>query len=100
MNNVRRILVIIVLTLGMLVCHIKGILAQNVRLEGKTFVQQSTSGDSTRTEYYFQDRNGVSYPIYLSSRGKAYAWVKSKKSGKLYKRYLPKVTEKLNQKKK
>lgn len=83
MNNVRRILVLIVLILGMLVCHINGILAQNVRLEGKTFVQQSTSGDSTRTEYYFKDRNGV-----------------KSKNGKLYKRYLPKVTEKLNQKRK
>ena len=99
MNNTRRILVLIVLILGMLVCHIKGILAQNVRLEGKTFVQESKSGDSTRTEYYFQDRNGVKSPIFLSSKGKAYTWVKSK-NGKLYKRYLPKVTEKLKQMKK
>ena len=70
--------------------------AQNVRLEGKTFIQQSSVGDSIATGYYYQDQQGYKYPVYLSSKGKAYCWLKSKKTGKMYKRYLPKITEELN----
>ena len=78
----------------------KSLKAQNVKLEGKTFVQQvSVSSDSTATGYFYQDRDGNKYPIFLSSRGKAYCWMKSKKSGKMYKRYLPKITEQLNKEK-
>ena len=70
--------------------------AQNVKLEGKTFVQQASVGDSIQTGFYFQDSQGNKYPVFLSSKNKAYAWVKSKKNNKMYKRYLPKVTEELN----
>lgn len=69
--------------------------AQNVRLEGNTFVQQSNNADSISTGYYYQDSQGLKYPVYLSSKGKAYCWLKSKKTGKMYKRYLPKITEML-----
>lgn len=79
--------------LGMLFSIKNEIRAQNVVRQGKVFVQSSTSGDSTKTDYEYQDREGVKYTIYLSSKGKAYVWMKSKKTGKLYKRYLPKITE-------
>ena len=69
--------------------------AQNVIRNGKVFIQYSTSGDSIKTDYEYQDREGVKYTIYLSSKGKAYVWMKSKKTGKLYKRYLPKITQML-----
>ena len=69
--------------------------AQNVVRQGKVFVQSSTSGDSIKTDYEYQDKDGNKYVIYLSSKGKAYVWMKSKKTGKLYKRYLPKITEML-----
>lgn len=95
MNTSRRILAFIVLMLGLLAIS-NGMKAQNVRLEGQTFVQQSTCGDSTATEYYYKDLQGCKYPVFLSSKGKAYCWVKSKKSGKMYKKYLPKITEALN----
>ena len=92
MRKSTRILSIIVLILGMLICSSIGVLAQNVVLQKKVFVQSSTSGDSTKTDYEYQDRDGNKYTIYLSNKGKAYCWMKSKKTGKLYKRYLPKIT--------
>ena len=95
MKKSTRILSIIVLILGMLICSSVGVLAQNVVRNGKVFVQSSTSGDSTKTDYEYQDRDGNKYVIYLSSKGKAYVWMKSKKTGKMYKRYLPKITEML-----
>lgn len=95
----HRIVAIIVLLLGFLVLSLRT-QAQNVELQGKTFVQQSTSGDSTATGYTYQDRDGNKYPIFLSARGKAYCWMTSKKTGKKYKRYLPKITEALNKGKK
>lgn len=96
MKKSSRILAIIVLMLGFLVPS-QHIQAQNVVLQKKVFVQSSTSGDSTKTDYEYQDRDGVKYTIYLSSKGKAYVWMKSKKTGKLYKRYLPKITEMLKE---
>lgn len=93
MTKFTIILSICVLMLGMLFSIKNEIRAQNVVRQGKVFVQSSTSGDSTKTDYEYQDREGVKYTIYLSSKGKAYVWMKSKKTGKLYKRYLPKITE-------
>lgn len=97
-NKTSRILGIIVLVLGFLATSM-GMKAQNVVLEGNTFVQQQSVGDSIKTEYYYQDSKGVKHPIFLSSKGKAYCWVKSK-SGKMYKKYLPKITEAINKNRK
>lgn len=94
MRKSTRIFAVIVLMLGFLVLsqHTK---AQNVVRNGNVFVQSQTSGDSTKTDYEYQDRDGNKYVIYLSSKGKAYVWMKSKKTGKMYKRYLPKITQML-----
>ena len=74
--------------------------SQNVVRKGNVFVQQDkTVGDSINTGYYYQDRDGNKHPIFLSPKGKAYCWVQSKKTGKWYRRYLPKVTEQLNKEK-
>ena len=100
MNKTTRILGIIVLILGFLAIS-NGLRGQNVVLKGKTFIQQSTTTvDSIATGYYYQDTEGVKHPIFLSNKGKAYCWVKSKKTGKMYKKYLPKITEQLNKQKK
>ena len=73
----------------------------NVRLEGKTFVVDSVSkGQETKTEYTYQDKNGKLYEVYLSKNGKAFIYAVSKNTGKVYKRYLPKITEMLNEKRK
>jgi len=95
MKKSTRILAIIVLLLGFFVLS-QHLQAQNVVRNGKVFVQSQTSGDSTKTDYEYQDKDGNKYVIYLSSKGKAYCWMKSKKTGKLYKRYLPKITAMLN----
>ena len=70
--------------------------AQNVVKQGNVFVQKQHGGDSIPTGYYYQDLDGNKYPIFLSQKHKAYAWVRSKKTGKMYKKYLPKITKALN----
>lgn len=96
MKKSTRILAIIVLLLGFFVLS-QHLQAQNVVRQGKVFVQSQTSGDSTKTDYEYQDKDGNKYVIYLSSKGKAYVWMKSKKTGKMYKRYLPKITQMLQE---
>ena len=96
MNIKSRILAWIVLLLG-LIAYSQGVFAQNVVRKGHVFVQQSASKDSVKTDYEYQDRDGNKYVIYLSPKGKAYYWAVSKKTGKRYKRYLPKITEMLKE---
>ena len=90
-----RILAWIVLLLG-LIAYSQGF-AQNVILKGKTFIQDSPKQDSVKTDYEYQDRDGVKHAIYLSAKGKAFYWAVSKNTGKRYKRYLPKITEMLKE---
>lgn len=96
MRKSTRILAIIVLMLGFIVLS-QHTQAQNVVRNGKVFVQSQTSGDSTKTDYEYQDKDGNKYVIYLSFKGKAYVWMKSKKTGKMHKRYLPKITQMLQE---
>lgn len=98
MNKMTRIRAIIVLILGLLALSM-GLKAQNVVLKGKTFVQQVDSAKSKaiKTDYVYIDKENNTYPVYLSKNGKAYIIRTSKKTGKEYKQYLPKVTEMFNQ---
>lgn len=91
MNKAARIRAIIVLALGLIALSMSA-RAQNVVLKGHTFTHQSVQKDSVDTGYEYQDKGGNKYTVYLSGTGKAYCWMKSKKTGKLYKRYLPKIT--------
>lgn len=88
----KKILILtsIVLMLGLCVSNT---FAQNVVLKGKTFIQESPKQDSVKTDYEYQDRDGVKHTIYLSPKGKAYYWATSKKTGKRYKRYMPGITK-------
>jgi hypothetical protein len=97
-NKTSRVLGIIVLILGLIM--LSKAHAQNVVRKGFVFVEQadSTIKQGVKTEYTYRDKNGGVYPIYLSSKGKAYIICTSKKTGKSYKRYLPKVTEQLSTK--
>lgn len=84
-----------------LVCSSTGVVTnaqQTIVLEGKTFVVQHPAGTSkdSKTEYVFKDSKGVSYPIYLSSGGKAYIIKVSKKTGKEYKCYIPEIGKRIN----
>lgn len=72
--------------------------AQNVKREGKMFVEMPTGGlkkGSTKTEYTYKAKDGKVYPIWLSANGKAYIVRTSKKTGKEYKQYLPEITRQL-----
>ena len=93
--KVRRIISIVVLVLGMLILHQAGMLAQNVKREGNKFVTVKQDTATKQTDFVFVDKDGNAYPIYLSPKGKAFIICRSKKTGKEYKRYLPKVTEEL-----
>lgn len=101
MSIKHRVFVYLVLILG-LIAVASGMKAQNVVRQGKTFVQQVDSSkqktvkEPTLTGYTYIDSKGVSYPIYLSSTGKAFIKKVSKRTGKEYRQYLPKVTEQLN----
>lgn len=75
--------------------------AQNVVRNGKTFIEKvdttkSVKKTAVETDYIYIDKNGVAYTVYLSSGGKAFIVKTSKKTGKQYRQYLPKVTEELN----
>lgn len=88
----KTILIIFIAIIGM----IMPINAQNVIQEGNIFKEKVESkSQETKTEYYWEDRKGEKYPIYISQRGSCYIKKVSKK-GKEYKQYLGKeVSEKI-----
>ena len=90
------------LSVLLFVCAFSCVQAQDYKQEGTTFVQITNKGNSskaTKTEYIWE-KNGVKYPIYISSRGKAYIIRTSKKTGKEYKQYLPDTVAETIKKKK
>lgn len=97
----RAALFVLVLFFSM--CFIKHVRAQNVVRKGNTFVEQRDSSSkrngATKTVYTYTDSKGQVDTIYLSSTGSAFVWKTSKKTGKKYRKYLPKVTEALGTKK-
>lgn len=73
---------------------------QNVKRVGNTFVEQVDSSKTKKSEVKktnmtYIDKNGKSYDIYISSKGKAFIIRTSKKTGKQYRQYLPNVTKQL-----
>lgn len=72
--------------------------AQNVNRKGNTFTQVTTSKESkeTKTQFVYEDNKGNKYPVYLSSKGKAFIKKVSKKTGKEYKQYMPVIGKQIN----
>ena len=71
--------------------------AQEVVRKGNTFEQVSkkkSKDDVILTKYYYEI-DGKKYPIFLSSKGKAFIKRISAKSGKEYRQYLPKITKQI-----
>jgi len=103
LNKSQRILGIIVLCLGFLALSM-GLKAQDVVRKGNNFIEQqndsSSRGGATKTQYTYTDSKCVTDTVYLSKNGSAFIWKVSKKTGKRYRKYLPKVTEQLGTKKK
>lgn len=66
--------------------------AQTYKVEGNTYKStQSTQVSDTDilTPYRWEDKDGQSYPIYLSKNGRSYIIRTSKKTGNDYRKYLP-----------
>ena len=100
-NSTSRILGIIVLILGLLAIS-TGLKAQNIVRKGNNFSEQCDSTKSqgaTKTEFTYTDSKGQVDTIYLSKNGSAFIFKTSKKTGKVYRKYLPTVTEQLGTKK-
>ena len=79
-----------------------GALAQDkkstIERQGNEFIQKSnscTKGQVIKTDYVYVDSKGQRDTIYISPTGKAFVYRISKKTGNIYKRYLPEVTEQL-----
>ena len=69
-----------------------------IEQKGNVFIQKSNgrgSGQVTKTNYIYEDSKGQRDTIYISSTGKAFVFRVSKKTGNVYKKYLPEVTEQL-----
>lgn len=67
-------------------------IAEVVR-NGNTFETVQTSQTDVQTPYTWKDKDGKTYPIYISKKGACYIKRISKKTGKEYKYYLPKETQ-------
>lgn len=88
----------LIIIAALLCCSISN--AQNVVKQGTTFVQVSKEKgekEVTKTKYTYKTKDGKEYPIYLSSKGKAFI-IRKSKNGKEYKQYLPEVTKALQKK--
>ena len=72
--------------------------AQSVQRQGNTFIVTDTVSKkecAVETDLLFIDKDKKVYNIYVSKNGNAFIYKISKKSGKKYRKYLPKVTEHL-----
>lgn len=101
-QTTSRVIAWIVLVLSLLISSSTGVLAQDnkstIERQGNVFVQKSNSrgsGQVTKTNYIYEDSKGQRDTIYISSTGKAFVFKVSKKTGNVYKKYLPEVTEQL-----
>lgn len=75
--------------------------AQEVVRNGNTFTEVSKKKQKEAfklTPYTYVASDGTKYPIYISDKGKYFIIRKSKKTGKEYRQYLPKVQEQLEHK--
>ena len=102
-QSTSRIIAWIVLILWFAFFSSTGALAQDnkkptIEQKGNVFIQKSNgrgSGQVTKTNYIYEDSKGQRDTVYISSTGKAFVFKVSKKTGSVYKKYLPEVTAKL-----
>lgn len=63
--------------------------AQKFNAETKTFSKENTVKTSIlKTKYKWEESDSI-YPIYITTKGRTYIEKVSKKSGKVYRKYLP-----------
>lgn len=95
-----RIPLIVILIVITLVFAASMVMGQTVTLRGTQF---SVEGQSKRgqafdsiTVYTYRDTNDSVYAVHLSRNLKAFIIRYSERTGRAYRKYLPKVTEQLN----
>lgn len=89
----RKLIIAVMLALAVFTINAE------VKQEGRVFIEQSKAKETQpvqKTDYVYIDSNGESHSIYISANGKAFVYMTSKKTGKVYKKYLPEVTNKLS----
>ena len=102
-QSISRAIAWIVLILWFAFFSYTGVLAQDnkkstIERQGNVFIQKSNnrgSGNVIKTNYIYEDSKGQRDTIYISPTGKAFVFKVSKKTGNVYKKYLPEVTAKL-----
>ena len=102
-KSASRIIAWVVLLLSLVFFSSTGVLAQDnkkptIEQKGNVFIQKSNgrgSNNVTKTNYIYEDSKGQRDTIYISSTGKCFVFKVSKKTGNIYKKYLPEVTEQL-----
>ena len=60
---------------------------------GNTFSVEQTAQADVQTPYTWKDKDGKTYPIFITRKGACYVKRISKKTGKEYKYYLPKEVQ-------
>jgi len=69
-----------------------------IERQGNVFIQKSSrgsNGQAIKTNYIYQDTKGNQDTIYISSTGKCFVFKVAKKTGYIYRKYLPEITEQL-----
>lgn len=82
-----------IIALVVLIIGAVGQINAEVVRNGNTFETVQTSQTDVQTPYTWKDKDGKTYPIYISKKGACYIKRISKKTGKEYKYYLPKETQ-------
>ena len=67
--------------------------SQSVIKEEKTFKTNTIQIEDKQTEFNWEDKKGIKYPIYISKKGALYIKRTSSKTGKEYKQYLSKEAQ-------
>lgn len=98
--KVSKLLLVVVLITITLVFVASMAMGQTVILKGTQFSVEGGSKRATAfdslTTYTYRDTNDSVYVVHLSKNLKAFIVRYSQKTGKQYRKYLPKVTEQLN----
>lgn len=82
-----------IIALVVLIIGAVGQINAEVVRNGNTFSVEQTTKSDVETPYTWKDKDGKTYPIYISKKGACYIKRISKKTGKEYKYYLPKETQ-------
>lgn len=82
----KKLLILLMLSISVLSY------AQKYKREGNTFIvvkSTKSKSSSKETKFTIRDTDGKTYKVYVSKNGKTYINKISKKSNKIYRKYIP-----------